>query len=358
MKIDEPFDGAVLNRRHGTAVDGGLRIRVSGRAPADDRVTVNGLPAERAGERFAADIVLREKETEIVAAGEGRAGRLMDRVRVVWDRNSRPRYRFAIDDNSFFLRDIYRNSYASLFDCFYLDMLRRLHRTYGAKFVLNVYFTTGDEFSLPLLPDRYRGEWRDNGDWLKLSFHARADKPDQPYLDASPERLLADFDAVAGEIHRFAGPEAYAPTTVVHWGVMRPEARRPLTTRGVGVLSGYFEFSGGEWTVNYLLDDEKSEYLSRHDAWMDFASGIVFSKIDLVCNLTPLERIVPTLETLAADPGRAEIMDFLTHEQYFWPFYPRFIPDHAQRLDAAIRWAADHGYEPMFLHEGFLGVPE
>ena len=282
----------------------------------------------------------------------------MDRVRVVWDRNSRPRYRFAIDDNSFFLRDIHKNSYASLFDCFYLDMLRRLNKTYGAKFVLNVYFTTGDEFSLPMFPDRYRGEWRDNGDWLKLSFHARADKPDQPYLDAPPERLLADFDAVVEEIHRFAGPEAYAPTTVVHWGVIRPEARRPLTTRGVKVLSGYFEFADGAWMVNYLLEDERSEYLSRHDALKDFDNGIVFSKIDLVANLTPLERIVPELEILAADPGRAEIMDFLTHEQYFWPFYPRFIPDHARRLDAAIRWATERGYEPVFLHEGFLGVPE
>lgn len=358
MKIDEPFDGAVLNRRLGAPVPGGLRIRVTGRAPADDRVSVNGLQAERAGERFAVDVILRERETEIVAVGEGRGGHSMDRVRVVWDRNSRPRYRFAIDDNGYFLRDIARSSYGSLFDCFYLDMLRGLHRTYGARFVLNIFFAIGDDFSLPRFPDRYRGEWRDNADWLKLSFHARSEFPDKPYLEAPPERLLADFDDVVGEIHRFAGPEACAPTTVIHWGVIRPEARRPLTARGVGVLSGYFELVRGAWTVNYLLDDERSEYLSRHDAWKDFESGLVFSKIDLVANLTPLERIVPTLEALASDPGRAEIMDLLTHEQYFWPFYPRFIPDHARRLEAAVRWATEHGYEPVFLDEGFLGVPE
>jgi len=50
-------------------------------------------------------------------------------------------------------------------------------------------------------------------------------------------------------------------------------------------------------------------------------------------------------------------MDLFTHEQYFWPFYANYIADHPQRLDAAIRWVTDHGYRPVFLHEGFLGAP-
>jgi len=48
-------------------------------------------------------------------------------------------------------------------------------------------------------------------------------------------------------------------------------------------------------------------------------------------------------------------MDLLTHEQYFWPFYRNYLPDHAARMDAAIRWVTENGYEPVFLHEGFLG---
>jgi hypothetical protein len=90
---------------------------------------------------------------------------------------------------------------------------------------------------------------------------------------------------------------------------------------------------------------------------MDFDSGIVFSRVDIVCNSTPLERIVPTLEPLAKDPNCAEIMDLFTHEQYFWKFYPNYIPDHAQRLDTAIRWVTEHGYKSVFFHEGFLGGP-
>jgi hypothetical protein len=217
------------------------------------------------------------------------------------------------------------------------------------------YYTTGDDFKLPQFPDRYKGQWRDNSAWMKLAFHAYADKPDRPYQDAPPEKLIADLDLVAGEIRRFAGEEAYAPPTVIHWGMTRRTALKPLFGRDVRALSGYFARSGGVWDVNYRWDDVRSEYLSRHDPWKDFESGIVFSRVDLVCNSVPLERIAATLEPLARNPDTAEIMDLFTHEQYFWPFYRNYIPDHPQRLDAAIRWVTEHGYKPVLFHEGLLG---
>ena len=364
VRIEEPFHGAVLNRRHGEQVNGGLKIRVFGRAPLRDRVTVNEVPAQRTGSRFSSEVVLRHKETEIVAVSQGISGRdehrvrvAVTRVRVVWDRHSQPRYRFSIDDNSFFLRDIAQKNYPSLFDCFYLDILRKLHSKYGARFVLNIYYTTEDGFTLPQFPDRYKGQWQDNSDWLKLAFHAYANKPDRPYQNASPAQLIADLDKVAEQIVRFAGERTYSPPTVIHWGMVQPTVLKPLYKRGVRVLSGYFRRSNNGWDINYLLDDARSEYLSHHDALMDFDSGIVFSKVDIVCNNTPIARIVPMLEPLAKDANRAEIMDLFTHEQYFWPFYRNYIPDHAQRLDVAVRWVTEHGYKPVFFHEGLLGGP-
>jgi len=358
LTIDEPFHGAVLNRRHGEPLEGGLKIRVSGEAPAGRPVTVNGSPAERAGTRFTSNVVLREKETEIVALSHDDSGPCEHRVRVVWDRHSYPRYRFSVDDNSFFLRDIAQKQYASLFDSWYLKIFRDLHTKYGTRFVLNIYYTTEDGFELPQFPDRYKGEWKDNAHWLSLAFHAYANDPDRPYQEATPERLIADLDKVADEIRRFAGEETYSPPTVIHWGMVQPSAFKPLAERGVRVLSGLFQRRGDAWDINYLLDADRSEYLSRHDALVDFQSGIVFSKIDIVCNNTPIERVGPTLEPLAADPNQAEIMDLFTHEQYFWPFYVRHIPDHAQRLDATIRWVTERGYKPVFFHEGLLGGPE
>jgi len=137
-----------------------------------------------------------------------------------------------------------------------------------------------------------------------------------------------------------------------------PTALPVLRQRGVRVLSGYFSKRGSLWDVNYHLDPVRSEYLSRHDALMDFEADIVFSKIDVVCNTLPPEKILETLSRLVEDPNTAEIMDLMTHEQYFWPFYPRYLADHPQRVEAALRFVTERGYKPVFLHEGFLGVPE
>jgi len=358
MRITIPFHGAVLNRHHGSVVDGGLKISVRGEAPLRDRVTVNGLPTQRAGQAFCADLVLSEKETDIVAVSTGARGVKEHRVRVVWDKHSRPRYRFSIDDNSFCLRDVAEKKYPSLFDCFYLNGLRDLHRKYGAQFVLNIYYTTGDWFDLPQFPDRYKGEWHDNASWLKLAFHAYANLPDRPYQYASAQKLAADFDLVAEQIRRFAGEDTYSPPTVIHWAMLQPSVLPVLAQRGVRVLSAGFNLAKRGNDINYMLDVERTEWLSRNEALKDFATGIVYSKADLICNSTPIERIVPLLEAAAQDPNRAEIMDMFTHEQYFWPFYQSYISDHFQRLDAAIRWVTERGYAPVFFHEGFLGGPE
>lgn len=355
--IETPFHGAVLNHRQGKTTPDGLVVRVEGRAKNAQSVIVNGRPARLDNGRFAADTVLHGKETEIAAvAGDAAGNTQKDTVRVVWDRYSRPRYRFTIDDNSFFLRDIAQKRPGSLFDCFYLKMLKDLHEKYGAKFSLNIYYTTGDDFSLPDFPDSYKGEWRDNAHWLKLAFHAWANEPDRPYADAPPEKLIADLDRVNEQILRFAGEETFTPPTVIHWGMTRQSAYKPLYERGARVLSGYFRPDAhGGYDIDYNMDDKRSAYLYQHDALVDFPSGIVFSRIDIICNTTPLDQIVPTLEPLTRDPNHAEIMDLLTHEQYFWPFYAGYLPDHAQRLDAAIRFVTDRGYEPVFFHEGLLG---
>ncbi|MBN2311628.1 MAG: hypothetical protein JXR94_21800 [Candidatus Hydrogenedentes bacterium] len=375
IRIEEPFHGAVLNHRHGRAVDGGLEIAVSGTAPVGEPVRVNGAYARRSGERFTATAVLDARETDIAAVAEGVSGQTEHRVRVVWDRYSKPRYRFGIDDNSFFLRDIAAQGYESLFDCFYLEGLRDLHRKYGAKFVLNTFYTTPEQdFDLSQFPASYKAEWADNADWLKLAFHAYAEFPDRPYQNCTPEKLAKDFDAVAGEIVRFAGEAAYSPPTVIHWAMVHAAAWPVLTERGVTVLSGSAHPNQGSsyttegesfpvaesgtpfgYDINYGLDTVRSEYLTRHDALKDFASGIVFSKTDIVCNNVTEDRIVPRLEPLTTDPNTAEIMDLFTHEQYFWPFYHNYRPDHFQRLDRAIRFCTERGYEPVFFHEGFLG---
>ncbi len=355
LLVTDPIDGAVMHRRLGREVDDGLEIDVHGRAAAGAEVLVDGRPAAREGEAFTGKTVLTNSENEVVVVARDGADRQEERIRLPWIKDSQKRYRVVIDDNSFFLRDITQKGYDSLFDCFYLKMLKDLHTKYGALFTLNIYYTTADDWNLSQFPDKYRDEWRENASWLRLSFHAHADQPNRPYQDAPVEKLLADLDQVNEQILRFAGPEAFSHPTVIHWGMTRLEAWKPLYDRGARVLGGYFVYWGDRWDVNYNMDDFRSEWLSRNDLLKDYDSGLVFSKVDMVINNTALDQIVPKLDTITADPRQGEVIDFLTHEQYFWPFFHRYLPDHPQRMDRAIEYVTRHGYKPVFLQDEFDG---
>ncbi len=363
IKIEEPFHGAILSRNNGVETGEGLMIEVRGEAPLGSTVLVNKTVAKREGTKFIAEVNLSGKETEITAETNGWFGNNKHCIKVLWDKHSFPRYGFEVDDNIFFYRDIFQNNYRSIFDCFYLKGLKSLNREYGTKFVLNSYYSDGSEFSdeeefiLKQFPDKYKSEWIDNSDWLKLTFHAYANKPDRPYQNANAGKLIADFDLISEQIERFAGNEAYIHPSIVHWGMSPPSAYKPLADKGIKVLRGYFrKNSEGKWDVNQNLDDMRSEYLSRNIALKDFDSGIIFQRVDMVVNSTPLEQIIPKLEATVADKNLKEVIDLMTHEQFFWPFYSTYIPDHFERLDRAIRWVTDHGYKPIFFHDCYPGL--
>ncbi|MCL2742921.1 MAG: hypothetical protein FWE67_03625 [Planctomycetaceae bacterium] len=373
IQIAQPFNGAVLHRRLkepvvGVVEDGSgkpvaLKIKVSGEAPSDAAVTINGIATHRNGKTFEAEIELRQEMNDIVVQAKSPSNETKEaRVKVLWLKNSEPRYRFTIDDTIFCLREIHRNNYKSIFDDYLLGNLRKMHQKYGTKVALNIFYeTSGDEqrlnverepFNLSMFSDKYKSEWRDNADWLRLLFHAKREFPNEPYKDASAETLIADFVQIEKEIKRFAGEETYLPATVIHWGTIRPETYKPLAAHGVTFLSGYFtKRADGNYQVCYQMDNFRSDYLNRNDFLLDEDSGIVFSKMDMVINTVPLANVVPILEKAVSDPNTAEFLDLMTHEQYFWSFYKNYLPDHWERLDRAFAFAAERGYKPVFLND-------
>ncbi len=371
----EPLHGSVLNHRHGRMAEGlWITARLEWTAACGRSVWINGRPALRDGAEFSAGVLITEEEEVITATADSPGGPVLTQVRVVYDRFSRPRYRISIDDNIFCLEEIARTRPRSIFDCFYLRGLRDLHDRYGTKFALNVFFSSPDgKFTLDQFPDRYRAEFADNGNWLTWAFHAKSEFPDRPYQNCTPVEIGADYDLVASEILRFAGEAAYSPTTVVHWAMVDPGAWKALHDRGTRILSGFFapamegSYTGdGElppgptgtsvYDINYCMDNGRSAILHNRDFLKDFDSGLVFSKFELVLNNTPPGMIASILEPLKGDPQTAEVMDLVTHEQYFWPDYKAYRPDHFLRCETAIKWCTGNGYAPVFFHEGFAGA--
>lgn len=386
LEIDYPIHGTILHKHNGRKVSNGLEIDVIGSSSSSEPVYVNGLITNRDKEKFTTKIVLDEKENTITAT----SSKDMDTVRVILDDDESLRYSFSIDDNIFFLDDIYKKGYDSIFNNFYLNGLRNLHQKYGTKFTLNLFYKVDDRyagtfgpFSLKQFPETYKGEWENNSDWLRLAFHAFSEFPNRPYQKASTDKIENDFSLLKKEIKRFAG-EAYIPTSITHWAMLPQETFPKLSDLGSKVLCGYFVPNRNKVTeddltydVNYCFDDKTSKFLLENKAVKDFRSTLVFCSLDLLFNATELNDIQPKLESILSNPKKKGVITLSTHEQYFWPQYKapsswfdddssgamkkspgmmieyKNIPDHFERLDIGIKTVTEHGYKPVFLHESY-----
>jgi hypothetical protein len=353
VRILEPPDGAILNRSDGRIEGGKLWTPVHGETRSE-RVFVNGIEAKVEGGRFEAVVPLADAETRLIAKDVSG----VHSITVLRDRNSYPRYRVSVDDNILFLADLARNAgtYQSIFDNPYMAFWREMHRKYGAKIHFNIYYETPG-FNLSQMPLVYRAEWQANRGWIRLTFHARADQPARPYLDAPAEKVIADYRLVTREIERFAGKELLSPVTTIHWGEATREACRALRAEGIRVLVGYFELDkSGAPRVSYYLDRDRTSYLSGRDYWKDNALDLFFIRHDMVINNVDLAQIEPRLEKLAADPHQSQLLELMIHEQYWHPSFPAYKPDYRERVERAIAWAARRNYRPVFWSDGFLGA--
>ncbi len=257
-----------------------------------------------------------------------------------------------------FLADLARDpdAYPSLFDHWYLALWRQMHDTYGARIHFNIYYQTPEGFRLPEMPDRWKDEWQSNAVWLHLTFHALQDKPDRIYRYGTYNQMAADHELVTDEIRRFAGEEVLSPVTTLHWAEAPREAIRALRDRGIRALIGLFDATDGPPTTRYYLSPEIAEHVAARDAWQDTAEGLIFIQCDCVVNAVSLDRISPHLDAVSVSPHRSEMMELLIHEQYFRKELPIYQPDVMQKVELALGWATQHGYEPVFWGDGLLGV--
>lgn len=374
LRFDQPFDGAIIHERYGNPVLGvadgpagkQLRIQIAGKAPrvagqvrvVDVKHPERKISVRQEGRAFSAESVLEDVKTEFVAKWTDSQGgpQKSARTRVIWLKDSYPRYRFQVDDNSFCTRDIHQKNYKSLFESPYLGMFRDFHKKYGLKVVLNLFYSTPEEdFNLSQFSDKYKSEWQDNAHWLKLAFHARQEFPAHPCLVRTTKQLSEDIDLIEREIKRFAGEKVYTRTALLHFGTIRPESLKMLIARGWRTLSGSVwpltSKSYAAYVSQYQVPEFAMRYLDVQDAWYNFANGLLFVKVDLCCNRVPLKDTLPTLLKAYNNPDTREVMDLATHEQYFWPFYKNHMPDHAERLDCAFRFVTERGYKAIFPEE-------
>lgn len=350
IKLVFPLDGDMLNEHDGTAEGDRLRITVRISAPAGCKLSVNGADARLSDSLYSADVRLDQYRNTLVVE-EANTG-FRESYVVYRLRNAVNKYRLSVDDNIWFLRDIARNrlAYRSIFENPYLGFFKQMHELYGTKVQFNLYYET-DGFDLAEMPDKYKEEWRANAHWLRLTFHALRNDPAKPYKDAPAGQIGADCARVNAQIIRFAGEELMEPATTVHWGEATREGCRALRKLGFRALAGYFEFEAEGPVVSYYLNRTQTEHLNGCDYWKDDREDIIFVKIDLVLDSVSKDEISPRLNRMLANPRQRGFVELMIHEQYFYPEYKAYQPDFREKVETAIKWAAEHGYQPAFLSE-------
>ena len=374
FRFDQPFDGAIVHERYGEPVldvvlepgkSTKLKIAISGQIPdaglqvelVNAKEPQKKLPVKINGTQFTSEAILSDTQTEFIATllDSHKAKKGTIRTRVIWIKNSYLRYRFQVDDNIFFLQDIAQKKYKTLMDSPYLKKWEQFHKRFGTKVVLNLFYTTPtSDFDLSQFPDVYKSEWQANSAWLKLAFHARSEFPDHPFLNIGPDQLRKDIELIENEISRFAGPESYTRTDLLHWGSIRPENFNVLIGKGFKTFSGSnwpMRYKNGEYIHKYQIPAAAIPYFEENDAWYNYANGLLFGKIDLCCNRVPLNKTLEVLMKSYNDKRLKEVMNVGTHEQYFWPFYKNYMKDHWDRVELVLRFMQEHDYKPILPEE-------
>ncbi|MBQ9543556.1 MAG: hypothetical protein IJV00_00350 [Clostridia bacterium] len=349
MKFVFPIDGDVLNRSEGRTEGALLCIKVKIEAPEGSSPTVNGVPCRFEDGFFTAEVPI-EKKTAL----EARCGGETERITVYRFDDAWMKYRLALDDVIISLREIAESRPASIFDHPFFGFFRELNAVYGTKTHFNIYYTDEDGFDLRSFPSDYRKEFDAAHSWMRLTFHARADKPDRIYRFAPYDEMYSDFHLVNNQIVRFAGDRVWrTAANGLHFAETTRPGSRALRDCGSDIQIGYFIFDKiGDPAVAYYFDREQTSHLATRDFWIDRDERIIFSRDKLVLDQHKPDEIPSLLDRMCETcPEGTGTMNFVTHEQYFSKKTKYYLPDQKERVLAAIRWSTEKGYSPCFISD-------
>ena len=249
---------------------------------------------------------------------------------------------FTVDDNIRFLKELTASGCKSLFDHPYLRLFKQLHNEFDLKVQLNLFYKT-DGFDLTMMTDRYKAEWAENANWLKLSFHSEWENV-SPYQNSGYDEVFAHCKAVQDEILRFAGIDSLGKTTTIHYCEATEDGLRALWDNGVQGLLGLYGSPEAPRT-SYQSSPAEDELIRGGDpVWKE---GICYGSIDIVLNSYPLREILSKLERLSDRPW----IKVMIHEQYFYPDYKWYQPEYSEKLRQTFETLQEKGYESIFFEE-------
>ena len=208
---------------------------------------------------------------------------------------------FSIDDCIEIFRDITINNYNSLFESDYFSFFKELHDKYDAK--ISLYsFVEYKEFNIKNTTDKFKKEFIDNCNWLKIGFHGFNEN--SRYNDK--ENIKKDYKLFLKYVKRFAGSLNIIDNFIrLHYFSGNLENILKIKKFGIKGL-----LTADDDRDNYYLKKNENLFLNKHHIYKDIKNEIFFVKTNL--RIEKIENINETLKTI--DINNNIIM--FTHEQY------------------------------------------
>ena len=293
---------------------------------------------------------------------------------------------FFIDDVIWVMRDLTRLRPKSIFDNAFFKPIKEAHDKYGLTLQLNLFYRTdffygNDEFTLSDMTNAYKAEFEAASDWLKMTFHAKQEFPDYPYINASYEDVKANCEQILNEIRRFAGEKSISHAVEPHWLPISKEGCRALKDCGIDFLycsdGETAEFTGDDNVLPYghaarLRQNRKPEtklytrpganvsirssacaynhmttaqfetLVGRNASIRDEETGISFRCRGMGPCLNLYS--IGDIEKILNEKSNLEFISTGNHEQYFYSDYYAYQPEYPQKILTMARVLHENGY--------------
>lgn len=136
----------------------------------------------------------------------------------------------SIDDVEISMRNLSNQNYSSIFDEPLFAFLYELHKDYGLKISLYIYKEAKD-YDITSFPVKYKREFANNADWLKLGFHAIRPEFNEE-ITANLDLFSTAYRLVDSCIYRFAGEASKSRMLRLHYFFATPAERTLISQWG------------------------------------------------------------------------------------------------------------------------------
>lgn len=149
------------------------------------------------------------------------------------------------------------NEVHTIFDEPFLGYLRYLHQRYHCRFTLYAYLQDGD-FNLKDVPNKWKEEFVENSEWLKIGYHSVSRKP---VGGGNIDSFETDYTKFEKAVKKFAGDIVLAKYLRLDFFQAEQEWIDFLRERGIKVL-----LSADDKRISYSLPEQENHILIEEGA--------------------------------------------------------------------------------------------